>query len=57
MNKEERKQYLMAKHMELTDPIGEIPTTAEDVWDEVAQLAAYEAHIRDEVNTPLTSDE
>ena len=56
MTKEEQKQYLMAKYMELDDPIGELPYTLNDVTDEMYLNACYQNH-KKTLEKKLTSDE
>jgi hypothetical protein len=56
MTKEEQKQYLMVKDMELDDPIGELPFTNEDVVDEMYLNDGYKEH-RKNAEKKLTSDE
>jgi hypothetical protein len=56
MTKEEQKQYLMVKDMELDDPIGELPFTNEDVADEMYLNSGYQTH-KKTLEKKLTSDE
>ena len=56
MTKEEQKQYLMAKYMELDDIIGELPYTTNDVTDEMHLNAGYQTH-KKTLEKKLTSDE
>ena len=56
MNKEQRKAYLLSKHIDPCEPGGEI-TSGEYVIDEVmSENAAYEEH-QISSEKPLTSDE
>jgi len=56
MTKEERKKYLMSKHIDMNDPIGELPTSIVDIEDELSVNDGYQEHQKT-ATKKLTSDE
>ena len=56
MTKEERKAYLLSKHIDVNDPIGELPTSILDIEDELSVNDSYWEHQKT-TEKKLTSDE
>jgi hypothetical protein len=56
MNKEERKAYLLSKHIDINDPIGELPPTIVDIEEELSVNDGYREHQKTS-EKKLTSDE
>ena len=56
MNKEERKAYLLSKHIDVNDPIGELPTNISDIEDEMSMNDGYKEHKKTS-EKKLTNDE
>jgi len=56
MTKEERLKYLHSKHIDMDDPIGELPTSIVDIEDELSVNDGYREHQKT-TEKKLTSDE
>ena len=56
MTKEERKAYLLSKHIDINDPMGSLPITPDDIEDELSVNDSYREHQRT-LEKKLTGDE